>query len=41
MSTFKYLTVVMAVLVAAFFLSHHDENDNFLANSYAEIILIQ
>lgn len=38
MSTFKYLTVVVAVLAAAFFLSHQEENNTFVVNSYAGIM---
>jgi hypothetical protein len=38
MSTFKYLTVVVAVLAAAFFLSHQEENNTFVVNSYAGVM---
>jgi predicted permease len=38
MSTFKYLTVVVAVLAVAFFLSHNDETNTFVVSSYAGIM---
>jgi hypothetical protein len=38
MSTLQYLTIVVAALAAASFLSNYDENSTFVDSSYAGIM---